>query len=148
MTRTVRISLATEPSRELHAAIVRLTTELSSSAPPLSYEGLTDLISHDAIDLFVAESGQGLAGMLTLATFPLPTGIRAWIEDVMVSKDARGTGAGSMLVRRAVDRAAEHGARTVDLTSRPSRTAANRLYQRLGFERRETNVYRMSPRTR
>ncbi|MBB2890730.1 GNAT family N-acetyltransferase [Flexivirga oryzae] len=147
MTSPLTISLVTEPSRELYSAIVRLTTELSSSAPPLSYDELTSLITHDATDLFVAESGQEVIGMLTLATFPLPTGIRAWIEDVVVSKDARGTGAGSMLVRRAVDQAAEHGARTVDLTSRPSRTAANRLYQRLGFERRETNVYRMSPRT-
>jgi ribosomal protein S18 acetylase RimI-like enzyme len=81
--------------------------------------------------------------MLTLATFPIPTGIRAWIEDVVVSQAARGTGAGTLLVQCAVERARELGARTVDLTSRPSREAANRLYQRLGFELRNTNAYRI-----
>ena len=82
--------------------------------------------------------------MLTLAVFRIPTGIRAWIEDVVVDAEARGRGVGEALTREAVRVAGTHGARTVDLTSRPSREAANRLYQRLGFERRDTNVYRLS----
>jgi ribosomal protein S18 acetylase RimI-like enzyme len=82
--------------------------------------------------------------MLTLALFAIPTGVRAWIEDVVVDEDVRGGGVGALLVRRALDLAFESGARTVDLTSRPSREAANRLYQRLGFELRETNVYRFT----
>ena len=83
-------------------------------------------------------------GMLTLAIFRIPTGIRAWIEDVVVDGAARGQGVGEALTREAIRIAGTHGARTVELTSRPTREAANRLYQRLGFERRETNVYRFS----
>ena len=83
-------------------------------------------------------------GMLTLAVFQTPTGVRAWIEDVVVDDAARGAGVASALVEAALDLADERGARTVDLTSRPSREAANRLYLRLGFELRETNVYRYS----
>ena len=80
--------------------------------------------------------------MLTLATFVIPTGVRAWIEDVVVDESARGSGAGAALVEAALEHSAQAGARTVDLTSRPDRQAANRLYQRLGFEERRTNVYR------
>ena len=74
----------------------------------------------------------------------LPTGVRAWIEDVVVDEEARGAGVAGALVQAALERAEQEGARTVDLTSRPDREAANRLYLRLGFERRETNVYRIS----
>ncbi len=80
--------------------------------------------------------------MLTLVIFTLPTGVRAWIEDVVVDDASRGGGVASTLIRAAIDRADSAGARTVDLTSRPHREAANRLYVRLGFEKRETNVYR------
>ena len=80
--------------------------------------------------------------MLTLAAFQIPTGVRAWIEDVVVDAAARGSGAAAALVQAALDHSAELGARTVDLTSRPDREAANRLYLRMGFETRRTNVYR------
>ena len=83
-----------------------------------------------------------ILGMLTLATFTIPTGLRAWVEDVVVDGEARGQGAGQALVEAAVEHAGKLGARTVDLTSRPTREAANRLYRRAGFELRETNVYR------
>jgi ribosomal protein S18 acetylase RimI-like enzyme len=95
--------------------------------------------------LFVARDGSGaVVGSLTLALFRVPTGVRAWIEDVVVDEAARGSGAGAALVAAALDRAAAAGARTVDLTSRPSREAANRLYRRVGFVERVTNVYRYS----
>ena len=81
-------------------------------------------------------------GMLTLVTFRLPTGVRAWIEDVVVDSSLRGRGIGEALTKAALDVATSAGARTVDLTSRPSRESANRLYARVGFEMRETNVYR------
>ena len=85
-----------------------------------------------------------IVGMLTLAVFRTPTGVRAWIEDVAVDKSERGKGIGESLSREALKIAAKQGARTVELTSRPSREAANRLYQQLGFLPRETNVYRYS----
>ena len=97
----------------------------------------------DATHLLVARDEAGrVLGSLTLVLFRIPTGLRAWIEDVVVDGEARGQGVGEALNRYAIDVAAERGARSVDLTSRPSREAANRLYRRLGFEPRETNVYR------
>lgn len=89
-----------------------------------------------------AEPGRPIVGMLTLVTFRLPTGVRAWIEDVVVDSGSRGRGVGEALTQAALEIAADRGAQTVDLTSRPSREAANRLYHRMGFEPRETNVYR------
>ena len=86
-----------------------------------------------------------IVGSMTLVVFRIPTGVRAWIEDVVVDESARGTGAGEALNRAAIDLAYSLGARTIDLTSRPSRVAANRLYQKLGFEQRETNIYRHNP---
>ena len=83
-----------------------------------------------------------IVGMLTLVTFRLPTGVRAWVEDVVVNNNLRGRGIGEALIKASLDLAVSVGARTVDLTSRPSREAANRLYQRVGFQLRETNVYR------
>ena len=96
--------------------------------------------------LLVARHGEPpeIVGTLTLVVFRIPTGLRAWVEDVVVDDSARGQGVGSALTREALRRAEAAGARTVDLTSRPSREAANRLYRRLGFEMRETNVYRHS----
>jgi ribosomal protein S18 acetylase RimI-like enzyme len=86
--------------------------------------------------------------MLTLVTFPLPTGLRARIEDVVVDQAARGQGVGTALTMAAIDQAQVQGARSIDLTSRASRVGANRLYQQLGFQLRDSNVYRYQPRPR
>ena len=107
-------------------------------------------MSSQATNLLIARaepvSGVGtdgrIVGMLTLVTFRLPTGVRAWVEDVVVDASERGRGTGEALTRAAIEVAVSAGATTVDLTSRPSREAANRLYGRVGFELRETNVYR------
>ena len=84
-----------------------------------------------------------MVGSLTLAQFRIPTGVGVWIEDVVVDEAARGQGTGEALVREGIRIAEEAGAKAVNLTSRPDRAAANRLYQRLGFEARTTNVYRL-----
>ncbi len=120
----------------------RLIPQLSRSAPPPDAAVLAEIIGGEATHLLVAEDGDTVIGSLTLVVFRIPTGLRAWIEDVVVDESARGQGVGEALNREALDRAAAAGARTVDLTSRPSREAANRLYQRLGFVARDTNVYR------
>ncbi len=128
---------------ELVDSLGRLLPQLSSSAPPLSESGVREIIESPSTVLLVARDPQGrLVGSLTLATFRIPTGTRAWIEDVVVDSSERGRGVGAALVRAALEHAVDLGARTVDLTSRPSREAANRLYRKLGFEERETNVYR------
>ncbi|MGX6607827.1 GNAT family N-acetyltransferase [Micromonosporaceae bacterium Da 78-11] len=107
-------------------------------------ETLRRLVSWPGNRLLIARIDTEIVGTLTLASFPIPTGRRAWIEDVVVDGSARGKGVGAALTQEAVRLAGTDGARTVDLTSRPSREAANRLYQRLGFERRESNVYRFT----
>ena len=132
---------------ELVLAFERLTPQLSSSNPPPTREELEEIVGSPATVLFVARDGDSpILGSLTLALFRIPTGLRAWIEDVVVDESARGKGVGAALNEAAIDHARSVGARTVDLTSRPSREAANRLYQRLGFVERETNVYRFDLR--
>lgn len=149
------VELIEQSSPELVAAMERLIPQLSRSAKPLTAEQTQALVDQDSVYLFVfrtdkpviaadgneVEAGT-ILGMLSLATFAIPTGVRAWVEDVVVDAGTRGMGAGHQLVEAAVAHAQKIGARTVDLTSRPSREAANRLYRRCGFELRETNVYR------
>jgi ribosomal protein S18 acetylase RimI-like enzyme len=144
----VDVSEAVEVTDELVEAFVRLIPQLSSSSAPTSRAELVEIVGSEASILFVARDGDGrIVGSLTLAVFRIPTGVRAWIEDVVVDDAARGAGAGEALVAAALARAGSIGAKTVDLTSRPSRDAANRLYVRLGFEARSTNVYRFSLET-
>lgn len=134
---------ATEVSDELVAAFARLVPQLSRSAPPPSRVELEEMVSSPATVVLLARSDQNeITGTLTLVLFRIPTGMRAWIEDVVVDDGARGTGVGAALTRAALERSAAAGVRSVDLTSRPSREAANRLYRRLGFAPRETNVWR------
>lgn len=144
----VRIEEADAMSGVLVEAIARLVGQLSASAQPPSAAALDQIIASPASRLLLARELDGrVVGMLTIVLFPIPTGIRAWIEDVVVDHEARGRGVGALLTQAALDLAVAHGARTVDLTSRPGREAANRLYARLGFEQRQTNVYRYAHRS-
>jgi ribosomal protein S18 acetylase RimI-like enzyme len=138
----IQVEVIADISDENLAAVNRLIPQLSRSAPPLTGDALKQIVSWDGNYLLIARDGDRVVGMLTLVTFPIPTGLRAWIEDVVVDEAARGQGVGAALTEEAVRRARTVGARTVDLTSRPARQAANRLYERLGFELRETNAYR------
>jgi ribosomal protein S18 acetylase RimI-like enzyme len=138
----VEIEIVSEVTPELVAAFDLLIPQLSSSNPPPTTEDLADIVASDASRLFVARVGGVIVGTLTLVVFRIPTGVRAWIEDVVVDSSARGAGVGERLNLAAVEEANRLGARTVDLTSRPNREAANRLYRRLGFVERATNVYR------
>ncbi|WRS30996.1 GNAT family N-acetyltransferase [Actinomycetaceae bacterium MB13-C1-2] len=138
------VELITKTSDELLKAMDDLIPQLSRSAPPLTESQLRDFVDQDSVYLFVyrSETDGAISGMLSLATFFIPTGGRGWVEDVVVDQAARGQGAGEALVKAALDKAREIGLKTVDLTSRPHREAANRLYVRCGFEPRETNIYR------
>lgn len=140
------VSEATETSDELVAAFADLIPQLSSSNPPPTADEVAAMVASQASVVLVARDGANgpIVGSLTLALFRIPTGVRAWIEDVVVDSSMRGRGVGQALTAHALERARAGGARTVDLTSRPSREAANRLYQRMGFTERSTNVYRYS----
>lgn len=136
------IEIAKESTDELVQAMAVLIPQLSQSNAPPSRADLNAIIASEASVLFIARVNGKIAGALTLATFRIPTGVRAWIEDVVVDADARGHGVGEALNMAAIAEARSRGAITVELTSRPSREAANRLYQRIGFVQRETNIYR------
>ncbi len=138
----VAVEVATTVDDRLVSAFARLIPQLSKSNPPPDATTLQGIVDHEACHLLLALEDDTILGALTLVVFPIPTAVRAWIEDVVVDGDARGKGVGEALSIRAIELAASLGAKTVELTSRPSREAANRLYQRIGFEARETNVYR------
>ena len=142
----VAVTEVTDPSDPVLEALNALLPQLSSSASPVTSDEFADMVESAASRLLVAKSDDGtLLGSMTLVLFRIPTGVRAWIEDVVVDEAARGQGVGEKLNRAAIELAYSTGARTIDLTSRPSREAANRLYKKLGFEERDTNIYRHNP---
>jgi ribosomal protein S18 acetylase RimI-like enzyme len=138
----IAIEVARKVDGELAAAFARLIPQLSSSTEAPDEEQLRRIVEFPANRLLIARDGDEIVGTLTLVVFPIPTGLRAWIEDVVVDESARGRGVGEAMTIEALRLAAAEGARSVDLTSRPSREAANRLYQRLGFELRPSQLYR------
>ncbi len=142
MTVTISVAEAAD-AEELTQALVRLVPQLSRSNPAPSREAVRARLAHDAVTQLLARGDDGaIVGVATLATFPIPTAVRAWIEDVIVDEASSNQGIGRLLVDALVEHARALGAKTVDLTSRPSREAANHLYRKAGFEPRDTNVYR------
>lgn len=134
------IEILDEPTDEVVEALGRLVPQLSS-APPPDAATLREILTRGSV-MFIARINGQIVGCLTLVLFLIPTGLKAWIEDVVVDEAARGHGVGEALNRAALDEARRRGVKSVNLTSRPHRDAANRLYQRLGFVQRETNYYR------
>lgn len=139
---SITVEKAMSATPELLDGLNDLLPQLSSTAPLLTMHDVEEIVDSDAATLFVASDDGVAVGMLTLVIFSIPTGLRAYIEDVVVDEGTRGTGVGEALTNAAVNEARARGVRSIDLTSRPSREAANALYQKLGFERRDTNVYR------
>ena len=141
----VRVQEAHEVTPELTCALAELVPQVSDSAPQPTAADVEEIVSSPATRLLVAREDEGaIVGTLTLVAFRIPTGVGAWIEDVVVDERARRRGVGEALMNNAIRLAEEIGARHVNLTSRPERETANRLYKRLGFEERETNVYRLT----
>jgi ribosomal protein S18 acetylase RimI-like enzyme len=145
----VSVEEATDVTPALLEALARLVPQLSQSAPNVGETELAEMVASPVTRLLVArvpaDDGEGdppIVGTLTLVLFRIPTGVRGWIEDVIVDEAARGRGVGEALTAEAVRLAGAAGARSLDLTSRPSRQAAHRLYSKLGFEVRDTSVYR------
>jgi ribosomal protein S18 acetylase RimI-like enzyme len=142
----MKIEIVNEVTDKLVEAFLRLMPQLTPFSPAPDRKYLEQIIQSPCISLFVArDSGNkgAIVGALTLVVFPAPTGLHAWIEDVVVDDASRGQGVGASLVQEAIAKATRLGAGAVNLTSRPSREAANRLYQRLGFQQRQTNLYQL-----
>lgn len=140
----VEIEAATQVDDDLVEAFARLIPQLSSSSPPPGAADLQSIVDCPESSLFIARIDGRIVGSLTLVLYRIPTGVKAWIEDVVVDDEARGRGVGELLNRAAIVTASERGAKNVSLTSRASREAANRLYLRLGFEPYQTNLYRFA----
>ena len=140
----MRIEIVTQADAELYEAFQRLVPQLTNNNPPPSLDDLADLVRDASSTLMVARDVDGkIVGALTLSVYRVPTGIRSIIEDVIVDNAARGQGIGEALMARAIEIAREKGAKNISLTSNPMREAANRLYLRVGFKKRETNAYQM-----
>ena len=138
----ITISELTECNANALSAINGLLPQLSKSSQPMNMERLSELVKSDNTFLFVASKEGQVLGMLSLVVLKIPTGNKAWVEDVVVDQSARGKGLGKSLMNHALEDAKKRGVKSIDLTSRPSRESANKLYQNLGYEIRETNVYR------
>jgi len=139
----INISELTEASSSVLQSINELLPQLSSSAQVISMDRLSELVESDNTIIFLGTDDNGqILGMLSLIVMKIPTGNKAWIEDVVVDQSARSKGMGKALMNHALKRAKKLAVKSVDLTSRPSRETANMLYQSLGYQIRETNVYR------
>ena len=138
----MQIELVTQADEELYQAFQRLVPQLTNNNPPPSLNDLADLVRDTSSTLMVARDDHGeIVGALTLTVYRVPTGIRSIIEDVIVDTFTRGQGIGDALMKYAINLAREKGAQNISLTSNPMREAANRLYLRVGFKKRETNAY-------
>ena len=140
----MRIDIVTKADEELYEAFQRLVPQLTDNNPPPSLDELTALVHGASSTLMIARADDGvIVGALTLAAYRVPTGIRSVIEDVIVDNSDRGQGIGEALMLRAIELAREKGAGNITLTSNPNRVAANKLYLRVGFTKRDTNAYQI-----
>ncbi|MBI5944201.1 MAG: GNAT family N-acetyltransferase [Chloroflexi bacterium] len=138
----MQVDIVTQADAELYEAFQRLIPQLTDNNPPPSLNDLAALVRDSLSTLMVARNERAeIIGALTLTIYRVPTGIRSIIEDVIVDSSARGQGVGEALIKRAIEVAREKGAGNISLTCNPMRESANRLYQRMGFKKRETNAY-------
>lgn len=138
----MQIEIVTTADEELYEAFQRLVPQLTNNNPPPSLDDLAALLRDSSSTLIIARNeNNDIVGALTLAVYRAPTGIRSIIEDVIVDISARGEGIGEALMLRGIELAREKGAGNISLTSNPMRVAANKLYLRVGFVKRETNAY-------
>lgn len=141
----MQIDVATRADDELYEAFQRLVPQLTSNNPPPTQGELVALIQEPSSTLLLARADDGgIVGALNLTVYRVPTGVRSIIEDVIVDTSARGRGVGQALMQRAIELAKGKGAKNIALTSNPARAAANRLYVKLGFKKRETNAYQLN----
>ena len=137
------ITQATRYSESLRQRLEELLNQLTPQPSTLSEQTLRAVLDDSASHLYLLEEEGHVVGMLTLGIYHSPTGSKAWIEDVVVDDACRGRGYGRMLVAHAIEEAKKAGVAQLMLTSNPLRVAANKLYQAMGFERKETNCYKM-----
>ena len=141
----MRVEAVTEASEEVLAALSRLLPQLNPTLPAPDMERLRRMVADPAVTLLVARDGRAIVGTTTVIVYTTPFWIKARLDEVVVDAAARGSGVGEALVRAALDVGRRHGAQVAELQSGrgPNRAAAHRLYERLGFKIRETDVFRI-----
>ena len=140
----MQIEVVTQADEELYQAFQSLIPQLTNNNPPPSLSDLAAIVQNASSTMLVARNEERkIVGTLTLAAYRVPSGVRSMIEDVVVDNSARGQGIGEALVKRAIEVAREKGVQYISLTSSSAREAANRLYMKVGFKKRETNAYQM-----
>jgi len=133
----------TSYSDKVYSALLKLLPQLDPEIKLPSKDFFKNILANNNTHFFAGELEDGeIAGILTLTVYFIPTGTKLWIEDVVIDESHRGKGYGKEIMLHAMKFAQSLGAKSIDLTSRPFRIAANQLYIDLGFEKRETNVYR------
>ena len=133
-----------EVTDEIYSAVKLLVPQLGAHKVIPTWDELNVLVRSECSTLLIArypDDHSGIAGILNLTIYRVPTGIRSIVEDVIVDEKMRRRGIAEALIRHAIELARQGGASTLALTSNPSREAANKLYQSVGFEKRETNSY-------
>ncbi len=138
----LKIEVAKQASPALLRAVTSLLPQLTSSGRSMTAAELNTMITTPAATLLIAKDEEKIVGMISLAVVQMPTGLRSYLEDLVIDASYRRRGAATILLHAAIDVARNAGARTLDMTSRPSRTGAILLYERLGFRRRDTNAFR------
>jgi GNAT superfamily N-acetyltransferase len=143
-TQSAFVEVVKETDPTLLRSLNDLLPQLSKNTQVMTMEDLKQIVGSECSDLLVVKAADGgsILGALTLIHFRIPTGIRAWIEDVVVDANARGQGVGKALIQAAIEKSRDLGAKTLDLTSNPDRESAHRLYEGAGFSVRTTKVYR------
>ena len=139
----MRIYRVTEPSAEFEKALEKLLPQLSSSAEIPTSEYIAAMLNDKNTHLLAAEIDGATVGILSLVIVNIPTGRKAWIEDVVVDSDCRGQNIGFKLVEKAKEVAMNLGVKKIYLTSNPARQAAHRLYAKCGFEKYDTTLFRI-----
>jgi GNAT superfamily N-acetyltransferase len=143
VTLELTVEAATRATSELEKALAVLMPQLNPALVGPTLEELTAVLADPAVTLLVATEGSDIVATATVIVYTTPAWTKARIEDLVVDEGRRGHGVGEALVKKCVSVARERGASVVELQSARRREVANRLYPRLGFERRESNVYRM-----
>lgn len=145
MQEEIYIEEAKEASKEIVDAVISLEKQLDSGFEAFSQEDLEQMISTSNVHLYLARLKEGgkIIGMATLISYRIPQNMRGYVEDVVVDESMRGKGVGKKLMNHIIEKARDLGVRYLNLTSRPSREAAQKLYESLGFEKRDTNVFRL-----
>ncbi len=144
----IKVEEAKQASDDLYVAFRSLVPQLTTTAEVPTQADLQAIIEAEATKLLLAidtvQGAGGIVGVLTLIVYRIPTGKVARIEDVVVEQDMRRRGIAQLLVQHALELARKAGVKSVDLTSNPARVAAIRLYSKMGFVKRNTNLLRFS----